>query len=44
MRSYDALPPTCRSFVDEICRRVGVPWELLSVGPARESTIIRSVA
>ncbi len=44
VRSYDDLPSTCRSFVDEICRRVGVPWELLSVGPARESTIIRSVA
>jgi adenylosuccinate synthase len=44
VRSFDGLPANCRSFVDVICERVGVPWELLSVGPGRESTIIRSVA
>lgn len=44
VRSYDDLPETCRALVDEICRRVDVPWELLSVGPGRESTIIRSEA
>ncbi len=43
VRTYDGLPESCRRFVDEICERVGVPWELLSVGPARESTIIRSL-
>jgi len=40
-RSVEDLPPACRAFVDEICGRVGVPWELLSVGPGRESTIVR---
>ncbi|HZJ72797.1 MAG TPA: adenylosuccinate synthetase, partial [Planctomycetota bacterium] len=41
-RSFDELPPACQAFVDEICARVGVPWEILSVGPGRESTIVRS--
>lgn len=44
VRSYDGLPANCRNLVDVICERVGVPWELLSVGPGRESTIIRSLA
>jgi len=44
VRSFDGLPANCRSFIDLICDRVGVPWELISVGPGRESTIIRSVA
>ena len=38
------LPPAARAFVDEICERVGVPWELISVGPAREATIVREPA
>lgn len=44
VRSARDLPPACRAFVDEICGRVGVPWEILSVGPGRESTIIREPA
>jgi adenylosuccinate synthase len=40
-RRFDELPPACRAFVEEICERTGVPWELLSVGPAREATILR---
>ncbi|MGQ0554294.1 MAG: adenylosuccinate synthase [Planctomycetota bacterium] len=40
-RRFEDLPPACRSFVDELCSRVGVPWEILSVGPGRESTILR---
>jgi len=43
-RRYDDLPPAARAFVDEICERVGVPWELISVGPAREATIVRDPA
>jgi len=40
-RRWEDLPPACRAFVDERCERVGVPWELLSVGPGRESTVKR---
>jgi adenylosuccinate synthase len=40
-RHFETLPPACRAFVEEICERVGVPWEILSVGPAREATILR---
>ncbi len=41
MRHFGQLPPACRAFVDELCSRVGVPWEILSVGPGREDTILR---
>ncbi|HTE05155.1 MAG TPA: adenylosuccinate synthase [Planctomycetota bacterium] len=41
VRHWGELPPACRAFVDELCSRVGVPWEILSVGPGRESTIFR---
>jgi adenylosuccinate synthase len=44
VRSADDLPPACRAFVDEICGRVGVPWQILSVGPGRESTMVREPA
>jgi len=44
VRHFGDLPPACRAFVDEICSRVGVPWEILSVGPGRESTIHRETA
>jgi len=43
-RTEAALPPACRALVREICQRVGVPWQILSVGPGRESTIVREVA
>jgi adenylosuccinate synthase len=43
VRDYDALPSAARSFVEEICRRLGVSWEILSVGPGRESTITRAL-
>lgn len=42
--SYEDLPEACRAFVTEIVQRVGVDWEILSVGPARESTIVRETA
>ncbi|GJM21803.1 MAG: adenylosuccinate synthetase [Planctomycetota bacterium] len=41
VRSFQELPATCRAFVEEISARVGVRWEIVSVGPGRESTIIR---
>lgn len=44
VRSYEDLPTTCRAFVAEITSRVGVPWEILSVGPARDNTILRETA
>ena len=44
VRRYDDLPAAARAFVDEICGRVGVPWEILSVGPGRESTMLRETA
>ncbi len=44
VRSYEDLPATCRAFVAEITSRVGVPWEILSVGPARDNTIMRETA
>ena len=42
VRSHDELPAACRAFVDEICERVGAPWQILSVGPSRDSTILRA--
>jgi adenylosuccinate synthase len=44
VRRFGDLPPACRAFVDELCERVGVDWEILSVGPERESTILREGA
>lgn len=41
VRRYDDLPAACRSYVDTICERVGVDWDILSVGPGREDTILR---
>jgi len=43
VRSFGELPATCRAFVEELSERVGVRWEIVSVGPGRESTIIREV-
>jgi len=44
VRRFGDLPPACRAFVEEICSRTGVPWEILSVGPSREATIFRESA
>ncbi len=38
-RSRDALPAAARAYVDLIERAVGVPVEIVSVGPDREQTI-----
>jgi adenylosuccinate synthase len=44
MRHFGELPPACRAFVEDICARTGVPWEILSVGASREATIVREPA
>ena len=44
VRRHGDLPPSCRAFIDELCQRVGTPWEILSVGPGREQTITRESA
>ena len=41
VRSWDALPATCREYVVALEERVGVPIRLLGVGPGRESVIRR---
>lgn len=40
-RSFAELPAAAQAFVEQICSLVGVPWEILSVGPGRESTMFR---
>ncbi len=44
VRDHADLPAECHTFIDELCDRVGVPWQIISVGPGRESTILRGVA
>ncbi len=38
-RSLGDLPPACRRYLDRVEELVGVPIELVSVGPDREATI-----
>ncbi len=38
-RTLDALPGPCRAYIDRIQELIGVPIELISVGPDREATI-----
>lgn len=38
-RSVAELPSTCRAYIDRIQELIGVPIELISVGPDREATI-----
>jgi len=40
-REYSELPATARSYVDRIEALMGVPVELISIGPGREETICR---
>ncbi len=40
-RTLAELPPACRRYVERIERLVGVPVELISVGPGREAIIWR---
>ena len=41
-RRFDDLPATARRYVDRIEALVGVPIEILSIGPGRDETIVRS--
>ncbi len=40
-RRWEDLPENCRAYVDRLQALVGVPIELISVGPGREQTILR---
>lgn len=39
-RTLDELPPECRAYVARLEELIGVPVELVSVGPGREETIV----
>jgi adenylosuccinate synthase len=41
-RSYESLPANARSYVDRIEALVGVPVEIISIGPGRDETIART--
>jgi adenylosuccinate synthase len=41
-RRFEDLPETARRYVDRVEALVGVPVELLSVGPGRDETIVRA--
>ena len=40
IRSYAGLPQAARDYLDRIAELVGVPVEVVSVGPKREQTIV----
>lgn len=40
IRSKDALPANCRSYIRRVEELVGVPVHLIAVGPRREQTIV----
>jgi adenylosuccinate synthase len=39
-RSWEQLPDACRTYVERVSELVGIPITSLSVGPAREETIL----
>ncbi|MBT3219780.1 MAG: hypothetical protein HN348_11860, partial [Proteobacteria bacterium] len=39
--SFDELPSTCLAYISRIEQLVGVPIDLVSVGPERHQTIVR---
>jgi adenylosuccinate synthase len=41
VRKFEDLPATARSYVLAIEKKLGVPIEIVSVGPGREQTILR---
>lgn len=41
-RSYEELPKNTRHYVDFIEKKVGIPVSIVSVGPSREHTIVKS--
>ena len=40
-RSIDDLPENCRRYLDRLTELMGVPVDLVGVGPGREETIVR---
>lgn len=41
-RTMEELPSACRSYIDTIEEKTGVPVKIVSVGPGRENTIVRN--
>jgi adenylosuccinate synthase len=41
VRQFDALPDAARRYVDRVEALVGVPVDLVSIGPGRDETIVR---
>lgn len=41
IRSYDALPPACKEYIEFIEKELGYPITMISNGPAREDIIYR---
>jgi adenylosuccinate synthase len=42
IREYSKLPPALKAFIEFIENQTGVPLTMVSVGPDREETIVRS--
>ena len=42
VRQYDRLPRRCREYVESVEKLIGVPIEMLSVGPERDQVISRA--
>jgi adenylosuccinate synthase len=40
VQSYQELPPACRAYLERLSQYVGAPLTLISVGAAREATIV----
>ncbi|MHB8718913.1 MAG: adenylosuccinate synthase [Candidatus Dormibacteria bacterium] len=41
IRSFEALPPACRDYIDRLATLSGAPVDVVSVGPDREHTLVR---
>jgi adenylosuccinate synthase len=41
-KSWDDLPPQAKAYVEEIEKQCGAPVKLISVGPGRDQTILRT--
>ncbi len=44
VRHYEKLPKRCRDYVEAVEKLIGVPIEMLSVGPERDQVIARQAA
>lgn len=40
VRSYQGLPPEAHNYLDRIAQLIGIPVDVVSVGPGREQTIV----